>query len=193
MLRSKMPSVFALALLGATVAARPAHALVDVCNTATGNYNNSAAAVQPAVNGSTCFTAQSNPILVIDKTRSPGNGAPGTNVTFDIRVTYPKLVPPAVPVTDPGVCGDDSTATSVVITDPVSVADFTYVPGSLLLSTDNGTSFVAKSDAADADELSYSLITNILTGNLGTLTEGTGGAGCTPGAARIIRFQVTKN
>ena len=189
MLRSKMPSVFALALLGATVSARPAHALVDVCNTATGNYNNSAAVVQAAVIGSTCFTAQSNPILVIDKTRSPGNGAPGTNVTFDIKVTYPKIVD------GPLVCGDDSTATSVVITDPIpsGAGGFSYVggAGTLQLSTDNGGTFVDKTAVADADELS--VVGAMLTANLANFTEGQGDAACTPATAVIIRVVVQKN
>ena len=189
MLCNKILSICTLVLLGTALAARPAHALVDVCNTATGNYNNSAAVVQAAVNGSTCFTAQSNPILSIVKTRNPGTGAPGTNVTFDIKVTYPKIVD--VPL----VCGDDSTATSVVITDPIpsGANGFTYVggAGTLQLSTDNGGSFVNKSSASDADELS--VVGSTLTANLANFVEGQGDAACTPATAVIIRVIVQKN
>src|SRR5258708_1181016 len=72
---SRLKSLAVFAALAGTLVAGNAFALQDYCKTATANYTNTNATVQPAVNGTTCFTAQSNPVLLVDKTRTPGSGA----------------------------------------------------------------------------------------------------------------------
>jgi hypothetical protein len=164
-----------------------AQAMYTITNTGTVNFDNEAGTPQTAVSGSTTFTAESDPILVVVKTRDVGSGPSGTTVTFQIKVTYPQIADTAL------LCGDDSDADSVVMTDAIP-AGFTYDGETMRLSVNNGSTWTNLTDADDSptDEANYSGGT--ITVGLGTLTEGMGDAACgMAGAARIIEFQATKD
>ena len=167
-----------------------AWAITQITNTATVNYNNEAAIAQTAVTGSTTYAAKSDPLLTVLKTREVGSGPSGTIETFVIKVTYPQISDVE------SICGDDSDADSVVVTDPIP-AGFTFVGGSLALSTNNGTSSAYLTDETSGDDAGDYDLSNAgaITVSLGTLTEGTGDeAGCASGAtARIVYFQAIKD
>lgn len=165
-----------------------ASAITQITNTATVNYDNEAAVAQTPATGATTYAAESDPLLSVLKTATIGSGPSGTVETFVIKVTYPKISDVE------NICGDDSDADSVVVTDLVPVG-FTYLASSLKLSVDNGTSFTDLTDGGGDDEGDYDVTTSgTVTVSLGTLTEGTGDeVGCSSGAtARIITFQATK-
>ncbi len=183
------------ALAAGVLTAGNALAIGNVCNTATANYTNTNSFAQPAVNGTTCFESKNNPVLTVDKVRAPGNGGPGTVVTFTVTVAYPKQV--GLPLPDPAACGDDEPAANIVVTDPLpgGASGFTYVPGSLKYSF-NGAAFAAKTDAAGDDELQFIVAGSIISTDLAipTLDEGDGDAGCVnPNRTIRIQFQATKN
>ncbi len=171
-------------VVGGLLAPPAAQAITTVTNTATANYKNEAAVAQAAQVGSTVFSAKSDPVLSVVKTRNVGSGPAGTVVIWTIKVTYPRIAD--IPL----VCGDDSNATNVVVTDPIPAA-FTYNAGTLEYSTDNGTTFNPNTDVADGDALS--IAAGVVTANIGTMTEGQGDAACTAGTAILFRFATTKN
>lgn len=187
--RLKILATFALVAICGAFLPGAASAITQITNTATVNYDNEAAVAQTPATGSTTYAAESDPLLTVLKTRAVGSGPSGTVETFSIKVTYPQIVDATL------LCGDDSDADSVVVTDPIP-AGFTYVASSLELSTNNGSSYTSLTDGGDADAGDYN-VTNAgaITVSLGTLTEGTGDeTGCSSGAtARIVRFQATKD
>ena len=64
-------------LLGAVLGSREALAVTTITNSGTAAYNNAAAIAQATVTGSTTFTAQSDPVLSVVKTRNIGAGPAG--------------------------------------------------------------------------------------------------------------------
>lgn len=193
--RTKMYGALALVALGLTVGAREASAIAILTNTASVNYQNSNATAQPAAVGSTTFTSVSDPVLAVVKTANTTAGGPGTVVTWTIKVTYPRQILGGV---DPGLCGDDSIAQNVVVSDPIP-AGFTYVAGTMTLSIDGGAP-TALTDASDVDAGSFGAGT--VSVNLPNFAEGDGdstpatigicGAG-NSGKVKVITFQATKN
>jgi len=182
--RTKLVAACAAVALGALLGAREASAITILTNTASVNYDNSNNTAQAAAVGSTTFTSVSDPVLAVVKTANTTSGGPGTVVTWTVKVTYPKQV---LGLPDPGLCGDDSIAKNVVMTDPIPVG-FTYVPNSITLSVDGGAP-VAQADG-----------THFLPAGNGTVSvplpnfnEGDGDAACTPANVKIIVFQATKN
>jgi len=184
--RTKLYGAVAAIALGALGVARNADAINILTNTASVNYANSNNTAQPAATGSTTFTSVSDPVLAVVNTANTTSGGPGTVVTWTIKVTYPKLV---LGAPDPGLCGDDSIAKNVVVTDPIP-AGFTYVPGSITLSIDGGAP-AGLSDAADVDAGSFAA--NTVTVSLPNIAEGDGDAACTAAKVKVITFQATKN
>jgi hypothetical protein len=176
--------------VAAVLTAGAAHAVTTITNTATANFNNEALVAQTAVLGSTTFTAQSDPVLAVLKTGDVSSGPKGTVVTWRIRVAYPR-------VTDvPLICGDDSKAQSVVITDPIP-AGFTYNAGTLRVSNDDGATFSAATDAVGGDPLGFnvSYAAGLVTANCPDLVEGQGDTvNCAASPkALVIEFKATKN
>jgi hypothetical protein len=174
--------------VAATLAAGAARATVIFTNTATANFNNEAGVAQTAVLGATTFTGQSNPVLAVVKTGDKAAGPAGTVVTWKIKVTYPRIAD--VPL----VCGDDSQAQSVVITDPIP-AGFTYSANSVEVSTDDGGSWTGVNDGASGLGFSVAFGAGTLTVNTPNLVEGQGdtaNCGASP-QALAFRFQATKN
>jgi hypothetical protein len=161
-------------------------AIDQITNTASVDYSNEALVAQTTATGSTTFAAESDPVLLVVKTRNPGSGPSGTPVTFSIKITYPVFDD------DYDFCGDDSDAKGVVVTDPIP-SGFTYVLGTLKLSEDNGAGYTTLTDPVDGDEGDFNGTTKIITVSLGTLTEGMGDAACDEDTARIITFQATKD
>ena len=191
MLRNKV--WLAIPMIAVGLAARPAHAIENVCNTAYVDFTNSASTAMTAVVSSTCFTAQSNPVLSVVKTPDKWSGVlPGDTVTYTVTVSYPKL---SLPAPDPGLCNDDSQAKNIVITDPLP-AGVTYVPNSLKYGF-NGAPLAAKTDAASDDELQYISGTKTVSTDLSipALNEGDGDGACAGQTTRTIQiqYQVTKN
>ena len=168
-----------------------ARAATVITNTGTANYTNEAAVAQAAVNGSTVFTVALNPVLTVVKTRDIGKGQSGQVVTFEIRVAYPRKADVLL------LCGDDSDALTVNITDAVP-AGMTYVANSIKISTNNGGAYGAAgtdaSDGVDASGFDVSSVAGTVTAKLGTIIEGTGDAACTGvGTTRVVQFKVTVN
>lgn len=178
--------------IAATLAAGAVHATTTITNTATANYTNEAAVGQGPVTGSTTFTAQSDPVLAVVKTGDKAAGPSGTVVTWRVRVSYPRIADAL------NLCEDDSRALSVVITDPVP-AGFTYNPGTIRVSTDDGATFGAAGtdavDGVDASGFNVSFAGTTVTANLGTFVEGQGDtANCgTSAKALVVEFMATKN
>ena len=187
MLRNKLNFAVLSAVM---LTAGAANAVTTITNTATANFNNEAAVAQTAVLGSTTFTAQSDPVLAVVKTGDKASGPSGTVVTWQIRVAYPRIAD--VPL----ICGDDSKATSVVITDPIP-AGFTYSAGTLRVSNDNGATFSAATDAVGGDPLGFDVSESggLVTANCPDLVEGQGDTvNCaTSPDALVIELQATKN
>jgi len=188
MVRNRMMTTLAVVTV---LTAGAAHAVTTITNTATANYNNEAAVAQTAVTGSTTFTAQSDPVLAVVKTGDKAAGPSTTVVTWRVRVAYPQIAD--IPL----ICGDDSKATSVAITDPIP-AGFTYVAGSIRVSADNGATFGAFGtdavDGVDASGYNVSFGGGTVTANLSDLVEGQGDAACgSLATALVVEFKATKN
>jgi hypothetical protein len=184
MLRNQMTCAV---LLAAVLAAGAARATVIFTNTATANYNNEAAVAQPPVLGTVGFTGQSNPVLAVVKTGDKASGPSGTVVTWQVRVSYPRVAD--VPL----VCGDDSKAQSVVITDPIP-AGFTYNANSVDVSTDDGGTWTPVADGASGLGFTVAFGALTLTVNTPDLVEGQGdtvNCGASP-QALAFRFKATK-
>ncbi|MEK7474567.1 MAG: hypothetical protein AAB152_02930 [Candidatus Coatesbacteria bacterium] len=176
--------------VAAVMAAGAAQAVTTITNTASANFTNEAAVAQTAVTGSTTFTAQSDPVLSVIKTGDKAAGPSGTVVTWRVRVAYPRVAD--VPL----VCGDDSKAQGVVITDPIP-AGFTYSAGTLRVSNDDAVTFSVATDAVGGDPLGFdvSFGAGTVTANCPDLVEGQGdtvNCGASP-AALVIEFKATKN
>jgi len=187
----KKTVVLSVLLAGVVLAPLAANAATTITNTGTVNYTNEALAAQAAVNGSTVFTVSLNPVLTVVKTRDIGKGQTGQVVTFEIRVAYPRKADVLL------LCGDDSDALTVNITDAVPVG-MTYVPASIKVSTNNGGAFgpagTDASDGVDASGFDVSSVAGTVTAKLGTIIEGTGDAACTGIATtRVVQFKVTVN
>jgi hypothetical protein len=178
-------AVAAAALFGA----RPAHAITQICNTGYVDFQNEVG-TQISLGltlASTCFAAESDPVLAIEKINIGAvSGGGGSTVYWEITTWYPQIADVAL------VCADDSDATNVTITDPIPAA-FNYLPGFTEISTDNGASWSGPlTEAADAD--AFELVGNTVTINFGTFTEGTGDAACAGVATRRkVRFKAWKN
>jgi hypothetical protein len=189
MVRNRMMTAMAVA---AMLTAGAAHAVTTITNTATANYNNAAAIAQTAVNGSTTFTAQSDPVLAVVKTGDKAQGPKGTVVTWHVRISYPRIAD--VPL----ICGDDSKAQGVVVTDPIP-AGFTYNAGTIKVSTDDGVTFGAAGtdavDGVDASGFNVSYGAGTVTANLSDLVEGQGDSvNCAASPkALVVEFKATKN
>lgn len=179
--RTRLLGTLAAAVLGTLVVARDASAINILTNTASVNYANSNNTAQPAATGSTTFTSVSDPVLAVVKTANTASGGPGTVVTWTIKVTYPKLV---LGAPDPGLCGDDSIAKNVVVTDPIP-AGFTYVPSSITLSVDGGA------PVSQADVTHF--VANTVTVPVPDINEGDGDAACAAAKVKVVVFQATKN
>jgi hypothetical protein len=176
-------------LAGGLIASQ-ARATTVITNTATANFKNEAAQAQPSVNGSTVFTSQSEPVLSVVKTGDKAQGPVGTIVTWTIRVAYPKLAGGG------GLCGDDSKATNVVITDPVP-AGFLHVANSTEVSTDDGTTWTGVNDGSSGNGFTVAFAGTTVTVNTPDLVEGQGdpAGSCAPVAdvkALAFRFKATK-
>ncbi len=177
-------AVAAAALFGA----RPAQAITQICNTAYVDFQNEVGTQISAglTLGSTCFAAESDPVLSIEKINIGAvSGGGGSTVYWEVTTYYPQIADTAL------VCADDSDATNVTISDPIPAA-FTYLPGFLEMSTDNGGTWTPLTDVVDAD--AGEVVGNTVTVRLGTFTEGLGDAACTGVATRRkIRFKAWKN
>jgi len=187
----KKTAVLAVVLAGAIFSSLNAQAASVITNTGTVNYTNEAAVAQAAVVGNTVFTVSLNPVLTVVKTRDIGKGQSGQVVTFEIRVAYPRKTDVLL------LCGDDSDALTVNITDAIP-AGMTYVASSIKVSTDNGGAFspagTDASDGVDASGYDVSSVAGLVTAKLGTIIEGTGDAACTGVATtRVVQFKVTIN
>lgn len=189
MLRNRITLAVAFATV---LAAGSAQAVTTITNNVTVDFNNEAGQIQTAATGSTTFTAQSDPVLAVVKTGDKAAGPAGTVVTWHIRVAYPRITDAL------NLCGDDSQATSVVVTDAVP-AGFTYNPGSIRVSADDGATFGAAgtdaSDGIDASGYDVSFAGTTVTANLGSLVEGQGDtANCaTSPKALVVELKATKN
>lgn len=180
-------AVAAAALFGA----RPAEAITNICNTAYVDFENEAnTPITPGMTtGSTCFAAESDPVLVIEKINTGAvSGGSGTTINWEITTYYPKISDIE------NLCGDDSNALNVTISDPIPAA-FTYVPGTLEVSTDNGGTWTPLTDAADSPTDEGEVVGSTVTVRLGSFAEGLGDAACVGGVTgrQKIRFQATKN
>ena len=189
MLRNKIRfAVLSAAVLGAGAA----QAMTSVTNTASANYKSETGIAQTAVTGSTNFGVSSDPVLSVVKTGDVSKGPKGTVVTWQIRVSYPRIAD-----TD-GVCGDDSKAQSVVVTDPIP-AGFTYNPGTIKVSVNDGSTFglagTDASDSVDASGFDVSEASGIVTAKPSDFVEGQGdtvNCGTQP-KALVVEFQATRN
>ena len=185
MVRNRTMTFLALA---AVFTAGVARASVIFTNTATANYNNEAGQAQTAVLGATTFTSQSNPLLTVVKTGDKSSGPVGTVVTWTVRISYPRIAD--IPL----VCGDDSQAKGVVITDPIPAA-FNYNAGSVEVSTNDGATWTAVPDGGSGLGFTVAFAAGTLTVNTPDLVEGQGdtvNCGASPQALRF-RFKATKN
>jgi len=178
----------AVVAAGAVFASLNAQAATVITNTGTANYDNESLVAQAPVSGATVFTVAANPVLAVVKTRDIGKGQSGSVVTYQIRVSYPKIADVLL------ICGDDSDAKNTVITDAIP-AGMTYVPGSIKVSTNNGGAFLAGTDASDgvdASGFNVSFAAGSVSAALGTITEGIGECAGV-GTALVVQFQVTVN
>lgn len=193
MVRNRMMTAMAVTTaLAAGLFASQARATAIFTNTGTGNYLNEAGQLMLTVTATANFTGQSNPALAIVKTSAPIAGPSGTIVTWHMRVSYPRIADAAL------VCGDDSKAKTVVISDVVPIG-FTYIAATIKVSADDGVTFgAAGTDAADGVDASgydVSLVTNTVAAKLGDLVEGQGdtvNCGSQP-KALVVEFKATKN
>ena len=190
---TKFGAVIVAAVLLGVVAPRYAGALIQVDNTGVANFENGAGTAQPAVNGVGTFYRQGDPVLAVDKkvwdathtTDLTGTNIPiGTTILYEITITYPKVADV------PDVCGDDSVAQNIVITDALP-AQVTYTAGTLQLWED-GVGPTSLSDGADADD--GEVVAGTVTVRIPTdMNEGDGDAACTAGNTRVIRVEGVVN
>lgn len=193
--RKLLTAVVTAVVLGGFAAPRAAHAITQITNTATVNYNNGSGIPQAAAVGSTTYAAQSDPVLTVTKvsvssTYSMNSGPSGTTVYWDISVVYKRVVDPYL------VCGDDSTATGVVLKDPIP-AGFNYIPSTIQVSTNAGASFTAYPDNGantDYNVTTAGAVTVKVTNITGAIVEGTGDNGNCPAAPQeiVVRFGAVK-
>ena len=196
MLRKRVTTVgvtFAAAVLLGVVSPRHAGALIQIDNTGVANFQNGSGTAQPAVNGVGTFYRQSNPVLAVTKKiwddvahttdLTNANLAIGTAIVYEITITYPKFVDVA------DVCGDDSIAQAIVITDAIPT-QVTYTAGTLALS-ENGGAFGGLSDGADAD--AGEVVAGTVTVRPSNMNEGDGDAACTGANTQVIRIEGVVN
>lgn len=189
MLRNKISAFCvafaAVAVVGALLP-RPASAIMQICNTAYVDYqNDGGTGMAQGKSPLSCFDRKSNPTLTVTKTVSNPTPAIGDTVTYTITVRYPKVTDVAA------VCGDDSSARTIVVSDVLPV-EVTYAPNSITLSENGGA------PAAIADANGWNLGTRTVTvGGAGALitnmNEGDGDAACTAANTRVIVFQGVVN
>jgi fimbrial isopeptide formation D2 family protein len=185
MLRNKVIGLSVLAVAVGMMIPRTAGAVTKVCNVGTVNYSNNAAtpkAMAAVSSGAldACITTKSNPSLTITKIVDNLTPAIGDTVTYTITVVYPKITD----VTD--VCGDDSVAKNIVVTDAIPVG-VTYTPGTLKLIT-HGVS----KDLTDVVDLPIADEGEVVGANLtvrpSDMNEGDGDT-CDADNTRVITFQ----
>jgi len=192
MLHKKM-TMAAVIVAGAIFASLTAQAATVITNTGTANFDNESAVAQTAVTGSTVFTVAANPVLSVVKTRDIGKGQSGTVVTYQIRVSYPRVADVLL------LCGDDSNAVNTTITDLIP-AGMTYNIGTIRVSNDNGATWLVATDGSDGVEvisgydIDFGITTaGTITAKLGTIIEGLGDVACAGVAStKVIEFKVTK-
>ena len=175
------PATNSWTLLCGLTTGRSSVAVADVGATvyAVGGWN---AGFLASVEAAVVPRGPAEPQLYVSKVGDKGSGPCGTVVTWDTTIAYP-------PIEDSLFrCGDDQPASSVALTDAIP-AGMTYVPGSLQLSTDNGSSFGLLTDGTGDD--AGEVVAGVVTVRLGTLTEGDGDWNCNLAAARIVRFSTS--
>jgi len=174
----------ACAALGlAVLPAAPGGSSTSITNAGTVIAQNEANVAQPPVVATVVFTAKANPVLAVVKTSNLAAGAPGQLVEYALALTYPQIG---------GVCGDDSSAVGVTLTDTIP-AGMTYVANSSSVSVDNGTTFGLGTDAVDGTDVAGIAAVSFVSGQvrvtfLNAIPE------CAAGATtRIVKFTVTVN
>jgi len=125
-------------------------------------------------------TGPTPPILESRHTLSPTAGPCGTVITHTVRVTYPRHNDVLL------VCGDDAPATGLEVSSSFSSWD-EYVPGSMSLSTDDGATWTPLTDA-NGDDDGFANSWNCVV-YMTDMPEGTGDPACSPGTARLFRYQ----
>lgn len=172
-----------LAAAFALAAARPVSGGSTIVNTGTATFQNDDSIVQLPVTAAVNFTVQANPVVQVVKTRLPAFGVKNQRVEYSLAVTYPQLG---------AVCGDDSPAAGVSLTDTIP-AGMTYVVNSTSVSVDNGATFSLGTDAADGVDVPGVANVTFAANQVrvlfvNPLPECTGGA-----TTRVVKFAVTVN
>jgi hypothetical protein len=169
--------------LFASLSARDAAAALVITNAGSIIYQNEALVAQPPTVATVAFSAKSNPVLAVVKTANSASGAPGQRVEYSLALTYPQIG---------GVCGDDSNAVTVTLTDTVP-AGMTYVVNSTSVSVDNGTTFGLGTDAVDGVDVAGIASVSLVAGRV-QVTFVNPVLECATGATtRIVKFAVTVN
>jgi hypothetical protein len=167
----------------ALAVAGPVAGGTTIVNTGTAAFQNEVSVAQIPVAASVNFIVQANPVVAVVKTSNPPVGIHGQRIEYLLKVTYPQLG---------GVCGDDSPANAVSLTDTVP-AGMTYVVNSTSVSIDNGATYGLGTDAVDGTDVPGVAAVSFSSNQVrvtftAPLTE------CTTGAAtRVVKFSVTVN
>jgi len=186
MLRNKVGALVVSVVAVGMMIPRTAGAVTQVCNEGTVNYANSIDTAQtPVTSAKACFDRVSNPVLTIVKTVDKPAPAIGETVTYTITVRYPKIADVA------SICGDDSIAKNIVITD-VLPAGITYVANSITLN-ENGAGAAPVADAVAWNGGTNTVTVGAAAPLITNMNEGDGDAACAAGNTRVITFQATVN